>query len=99
MKKAFEKPVIVLLSRCLAYAMNRHRSKLLLLGLLASATYANAQETFPVNGVADPRERCFAFTHATIVKDPQTILNNATLVIRDGKILMWARLLLFLKMQ
>ncbi|RFS21450.1 amidohydrolase [Chitinophaga silvatica] len=67
--------------------MNRHRSKLLMLGLLATATYANAQETFPVNGIADPRERCFAFTHATIVKDAQTVLNNATLVIRDGKII------------
>lgn len=86
MKKASEKPVKALLSRCLAYAMNRRRSKLLVLGLLASATYAQAQETFPVNGIADPREKCFAFTHATIVKDPQTVLNNATLVIRDGKI-------------
>lgn len=87
MKKASEKPLMARLSRCLAYAMNRHRSKLLLFGLLASASNVYAQETFPVNGIADPRERCFAFTHATIVKDPQTVLNNATLVIRDGKII------------
>jgi hypothetical protein len=45
-----------------------------------------AQSTFPVNGVADPREHCYAFTHATIVKDGQTTLTDATLVIRDGLI-------------
>src|SRR5437868_1058642 len=47
---------------------------------------AAAQETFPVNGVTDIRSDCFAFTNATIVKDPQTTLQNATLVIRQGKI-------------
>ena len=45
-----------------------------------------AQETFPVNGVADKREACYAFTHATIVKDVKTTLQDATLVIRKGKI-------------
>jgi len=45
-----------------------------------------AQVTFPVNGVADPKVKCFAFTNATIVKDVQTTLTNATLVIREGKI-------------
>jgi len=45
-----------------------------------------AQETFPVNGVADKREGCYAFTNATIVKESGTSLTNATLVIRDGKI-------------
>ncbi len=60
--------------------------KLLLSGLLF-ASLLQAQETFPVNGVADKREGCYAFTHATIVKDAQTTLTNATLVIRDGKII------------
>ena len=60
-------------------------------GLLAGLTIAfcisaNAQVTFPVNGVADPRNGCYAFTHAHIVKDGQTTLNDATMVIRDGKI-------------
>lgn len=45
-----------------------------------------AQETFPVNGVADIKEGCYAFTNATIVKDAQTTLSNATLLIRHGKI-------------
>ncbi|MDR0793557.1 MAG: amidohydrolase family protein [Chitinophagaceae bacterium] len=60
--------------------------KLLIAGLLFAAAL-QAQETFPVNGVADKRDVCYAFTNATIVKDGQTTLQNATLVIRDGKIL------------
>jgi imidazolonepropionase-like amidohydrolase len=48
---------------------------------------AAAQETSPVNGVADIRSGCYAFTNATIVQDAQTTLANATLVIRKGKII------------
>jgi len=54
----------------------------ILLGIPA----ARAQSTFPVNDVANPREACYAFTGASIVKDAQTTLQNATLVIRQGKI-------------
>ncbi len=43
-----------------------------------------AQQTFPVNGVADQRDPCYAFTHATIMG--QNTLTDATLVIRAGKI-------------
>lgn len=60
--------------------------KLLFSGLLFAALL-QAQETFPVNGVADKREGCYAFTNATIVTNAQNTLNNATLVIRDGKII------------
>lgn len=56
------------------------------IGLLLAGTRTSAQETWPVNGVADPREGCYAFTHATLVKDAKTSVSNATLVIRDGKI-------------
>lgn len=59
--------------------------KLLLSGLLF-AVMLQAQETFPVNGVADKREGCYAFTNATIVTNAQNTLKNATMVIRDGKI-------------
>ncbi|MEP6749098.1 MAG: amidohydrolase family protein [Bacteroidota bacterium] len=45
-----------------------------------------AQPTFPINGVADPKVNSYAFTNATIVKDGQTTLSNATLIIKDGKI-------------
>lgn len=56
------------------------------IGLLLAGMGVSAQETWPVNGVANPREGCYAFTHATLVKDAQTTLSNATLVIRDGRI-------------
>lgn len=52
--------------------------------LLASASFS--QPTFPENGVADPRHGHYAFTNATIVKDATTTLTNATLIIKDGKI-------------
>ena len=42
--------------------------------------------TFPRNGVYDQRPGVFAFTHATLFTDYQTRLNDATLVIRDGKV-------------
>ncbi len=48
---------------------------------------AFSQETSPVNGVADIRDGSFAFTHAMIVKDAQTTLTNATLIIKKGKII------------
>ncbi|WP_276481870.1 amidohydrolase family protein [Paraflavitalea pollutisoli] len=58
-----------------------------LMGLLLALKVSTlAQSTFPVNGVADPKNGYYAFTNATIVKDAQTTLSNATLVIRDGKI-------------
>ncbi len=47
---------------------------------------SQAQETYPTAGVADPRSGYYAFTNATIVKDAQTTLQNATLVIKDGRI-------------
>jgi imidazolonepropionase-like amidohydrolase len=48
---------------------------------------ATAQTGFPVNGIADPRNGTYAFINATIVKESQTILQNAALVVQDGKIL------------
>jgi imidazolonepropionase-like amidohydrolase len=62
--------------------------KLLLL-FLSSCVFmaAIAQPTFPVNGVADQRSTSYAFVHATIVRDGQATLSDATMVIRDGKIL------------
>lgn len=72
----------------LAYAGGQRSFARLALGLcgLLMATATTAQVTYPVNGVADPKDGCYAFTHATLVKDAQTTLQNATLVVRDGKI-------------
>lgn len=59
----------------------------LLFSCLALSTMLYAQETFPVNGIADKRDGCYAFTNATIVKDAQNTIQNGIMVIRDGKII------------
>lgn len=59
---------------------------LLLIGLLFINSVFS-QKTFPVNGIAEPAENVYAFTNATIIKDANTVLENATLVIRDKKII------------
>jgi imidazolonepropionase-like amidohydrolase len=48
---------------------------------------SEAQVSFPVNGIAEPREGCYAFTNATLVKDAQTTITNGTLIIRKGRII------------
>ena len=45
-----------------------------------------SQKTFPVNGIAEPAEGYYAFTNATIVKDAHITLQNATMIIRNRKI-------------
>jgi len=65
----------------------REKFFFLVAGLLTCACSVRSQDTYPVNGLADPREKIFAFVHATIVKDGQTTLNDATLLIKDGKII------------
>ena len=63
------------------------RKQLLTLLFAVGIMSASAQTGFPVNGVADPRTGTYAFTNATIVKDPTTTVQNASLVIKDGKII------------
>ena len=62
------------------------RHTLRVMALCLFALHAGAQVTFPENGVVDPRTGHYAFTNATIVKDAGTTLKNATMVIRDGRI-------------
>ena len=54
--------------------------------LICCSVLIRAQETFPENGVADPRHGYYVFINATIVKDAATTLNNASLIIKDGRI-------------
>lgn len=54
--------------------------------LLLLALQSFSQETFPRNGVADHREGLYAFTNATIYKSWNEKLENATLVIRNGRV-------------
>ena len=64
--------------------------KRILLSILAAAALltqpALAQESYPVNGVQDTRPQRYAFTNATVVQDYQTKLENATLLIENGKV-------------
>ncbi|MCB0569149.1 MAG: amidohydrolase family protein [Phaeodactylibacter sp.] len=46
-----------------------------------------AQETFPHNGVYGHRERYYAFTGATVYTTFNQKVDNATLLIREGKVL------------
>ena len=59
---------------------------LALLGLGAARPALAQPGTYPRNGVYDQRPGLYAFTHATIQADYQTQLKDATLVIREGKI-------------
>lgn len=64
--------------------MRKIPALMLLLAAIGIRSYA--QQTYPRNDIANPENSCYAFTNATIVKDAQTTLSNATLVIRQGKI-------------
>jgi hypothetical protein len=46
-----------------------------------------AQVTYPVNGTTDPRHLTFAFTRAKIFIDYKTVIDSATLLVRDGLVL------------
>ncbi len=59
---------------------------LLLLSAVGLVQSGLAQSIIPQNGVHDERPNLYAFTNATIVVDPQTTLQNATLVVRHGRI-------------
>jgi len=58
-----------------------------LLVFLTAATGAiSAQKTYPYNGVYDQRDGHYAFTGATVHVSPENTVENATMIIRKGKI-------------
>jgi imidazolonepropionase-like amidohydrolase len=61
------------------------RSLFLFVFVLVSAA-AVAQPTFPFNGVNNEKPIYTAFTNANIFTDYQTLLTNATLLVKDDKI-------------
>lgn len=67
-------------------ALSSLGSMAFLVFLFFTSLHSIAQTTFPVNGVADSKGGVYAFTNATIVKNAQTTLTSATLIIREGKI-------------
>ena len=66
--------------------MQKFKWPALVFALVITSLQIKAQATFPVNDVANPKDGSYAFTNATIVKDAQTTLPNASMVIRQGKI-------------
>ncbi|CAN5843252.1 hypothetical protein BH23GEM6_BH23GEM6_09870 [soil metagenome] len=56
------------------------------LGLLALLPIATSAQTTPVDGLRENTPAVHAFTGARIVVAPGRVLENATLVIRDGKV-------------
>jgi len=66
--------------------MKKLRTSLLTICFLFPV-YSFAQKTFPVNGVNDERHLTYAFRNAKIFIDYKTVIDSATLLIRDGKVL------------
>jgi imidazolonepropionase-like amidohydrolase len=62
------------------------KTVLALLGCFAPVLL-QAQETFPVNGVAEPKSGHYALVHATVVKDGNTTLNDAAIIVKNGKVI------------
>ena len=54
--------------------------------LLCSGFIAQAQESFPINGVRDIRNGLYAFTNATIIQNENTKIEKGVLIIKMGKI-------------
>ncbi len=54
--------------------------------LLISRAALFAQITFPISAPSDERSGLHAFTHATIFTDYKTSVDDATLLIKDGKV-------------
>ncbi|MBN4072162.1 amidohydrolase family protein [Flavobacteriales bacterium AH-315-E23] len=55
--------------------------------LLLTFNISQGQETFPVNGMHTKDHLVYAFTNATVYVDYKTIVDNATLLVQDGKVL------------
>ena len=53
---------------------------------LVTVLYAQAQPTFPYNGILPKDVTAVAFTHATIFVDYQTRLDDAVLLVEKGKV-------------
>ncbi|HEY0749896.1 MAG TPA: amidohydrolase, partial [Chitinophagaceae bacterium] len=66
--------------------MTKAKSLLMAWGFMCIAYGLTAQPTFPENGVANPRHKHYAFTNATIVKGAGSTISNASMIIKDGKI-------------
>lgn len=58
-----------------------------MISMIVTMLYCNAQTTYITNGPQDETEQVYAYTHATIYINPTTLINNATLVTKKGKVI------------
>jgi imidazolonepropionase-like amidohydrolase len=56
------------------------------LSLFVSA-FCNAQTTFQTNGAPNPNHTCYVFTNCTLHVDYETVIANATLVVKNGLVM------------
>lgn len=61
--------------------------KVLFLGMCLFSRLFHAQTTFPENGVPHRTDAIYAFVHAEIHADSKTLLHDAIMVVKNGKIL------------
>jgi imidazolonepropionase-like amidohydrolase len=54
---------------------------------LAFGQLVIAQVTFPVNGTSNNNHNTYVFANAKIIVDPETTIENGTLIIKDGMII------------
>jgi imidazolonepropionase-like amidohydrolase len=59
----------------------------LVLFTLSSSLLAFSQQTFHINGTHDNRHTWYAFIHARIYQDYATVTDDATLLVKDGKVI------------
>lgn len=77
----------LLLNKFINYSNNSHMRKLLLVLMLLSASFGQAQEYFPTNtGVKTTKNTTVAFTNANIYVTSTKIIKKGTLLVRDGKV-------------
>src|SRR5687768_12448311 len=63
------------------------KKSLLFLFLVTSGLFVQSQETFPVNGTSNKNHTPYAFMNARIVTDAEHVIDNGTMIIRDGIII------------
>lgn len=66
--------------------MKKHILLISIIGFLICFNSGWAQSTFPSNGAPNPDHTVFVFTNCTLHVDAEKILANATLVVKDGKV-------------
>jgi imidazolonepropionase-like amidohydrolase len=63
------------------------RFSLLVVFAVIVISAAKGQTTFPINGIQDKDAAVYAFTNATVHVDAKTVYENATLLVKEGRVI------------